>query len=402
MATDEYTTAGSYTWTCPSNVSSVQIECWGAGGAGCSESLEGGYGAGAGGGGGAYSKKNSYSVTPGSGYTVNVGAGGTYSTTYGTDGGDTYFVSTAVCMAKGGTHGSAWNTGGVGGSASSSVGDTKYNGGNAGESSSSNGWGGGGGSSAGTASAGNYTSLNTQNQNAGTQVSGGGYGGAGGDAVPSGGGTGQNGGSPGGGGGGNGYNDGGGWNHGGSGGAGKVLLTYSTATAPTVTTTTASSITVNTASSGGNVTSDGGASVTARGVVWNRTGTPTIASYLGKTTDGSGTGSFTSSLTSLQVTTKYYYRAYATNSVGTSYGSESNFTTLAIEPPTIVTPVSYPAKLTIPTQVYGTMSMIIEATNAMSYSTMASLLEPSIEIGLPKPQIELSLPDIIHIRVDWL
>lgn len=95
-------------------------------------------------------------------------------------------------------------------------------------------------------------------------------------------------------------------------------------TAPLVTTSTVSAVTETTAQCGGNVTSDGGAAVTARGVCWSTSPTPTIADS--KTTDGSGTGSFTSTLTSLTAGTPYYVRAYATNSIGTGYGSAQSFT----------------------------------------------------------------------------
>jgi len=94
---------------------------------------------------------------------------------------------------------------------------------------------------------------------------------------------------------------------------------------PTVTTTAVSSVAGTTASSGGNVTSDGGGTVTARGVCWSTSSSPTIANS--KTTDGSGSGSFTSSITGLSYGTLYYVRAYATNSTGTSYGNEITFTT---------------------------------------------------------------------------
>ena len=97
---------------------------------------------------------------------------------------------------------------------------------------------------------------------------------------------------------------------------------------PVVTTTTASSITTTTASSGGNVTNDGGATVTARGVCWSETANPTTAGS--HTTDGSGTGSFSSYITGLSANTLYHYRAYATNSVGTSYGAEYSFTTESV------------------------------------------------------------------------
>jgi len=97
------------------------------------------------------------------------------------------------------------------------------------------------------------------------------------------------------------------------------------ATLPTVSTANLTAITDTTATSGGEVTADGGATVTALGVCWNTTGNPTIADNL--TTDGTGTGIFTSSLTGLTANTTYYVKAYATNAVGTAYGTEKTFTT---------------------------------------------------------------------------
>jgi hypothetical protein len=81
------------------------------------------------------------------------------------------------------------------------------------------------------------------------------------------------------------------------------------------------------ATGGGNISSDGGGLVTARGVVWGTSTLPTI-SLSTRTNDGGGTGAFTSSMTGLSTNTKYYVRAYATNSAGTSYGDEVTFTTL--------------------------------------------------------------------------
>jgi uncharacterized protein (TIGR02145 family) len=105
--------------------------------------------------------------------------------------------------------------------------------------------------------------------------------------------------------------------------------TFTTKTAvalPVVSTVSASSITPTTASLGGNVTSDGGSPVTARGVVWSTNTNPTI-SLTTKTSNGSGTGSFISSLSGLTPSTTYYVRAYATNSAGTGYGNEVTFST---------------------------------------------------------------------------
>jgi hypothetical protein len=77
---------------------------------------------------------------------------------------------------------------------------------------------------------------------------------------------------------------------------------------------------VQLASSGGEVTFSGFATVTARGVCWNTTGNPSIADS--KTTNGTGFGVFTSSITGLTANTTYYVRAYATNSQGTAYGEQ--------------------------------------------------------------------------------
>jgi hypothetical protein len=112
------------------------------------------------------------------------------------------------------------------------------------------------------------------------------------------------------------------------------VFTTNAATIPTLTTTAASAITGISATSGGNITSDNGATITARGICWSTTANPTIA-LTTKTNNGTGTGVFTSSITGLSANTLYYVRAYATNSAGTVYGSQLNFTTLSL--PTVTT-----------------------------------------------------------------
>jgi uncharacterized protein (TIGR02145 family) len=84
-------------------------------------------------------------------------------------------------------------------------------------------------------------------------------------------------------------------------------------------------VAVTTAVSGGNVTNDNGGVVTERGVCWNTTGNPTIAGS--KTSDGTGTGGFSSTITSLSAGSVYYVRAFATNSAGTGYGDQIRFST---------------------------------------------------------------------------
>ena len=114
------------------------------------------------------------------------------------------------------------------------------------------------------------------------------------------------------------------------------FFTLQTINLPTVTTASITDITQTTASGGGDVTDDGGATVTDRGVCWSLNTNPTLADYF--TSDGSGTGSFTSSLTGLSPDTEYFVRAYATNSEGTAYGNELSFFTLqTINLPTVTT-----------------------------------------------------------------
>ena len=84
-------------------------------------------------------------------------------------------------------------------------------------------------------------------------------------------------------------------------------------------------VTHNSARCGGSITADGGAAVTARGVCWSTKPDPTVADA--HTTDGSGTGHFTSRLTGLAYGTVYYVRAYGTNSAGTGYGATKVFKT---------------------------------------------------------------------------
>jgi phosphodiesterase/alkaline phosphatase D-like protein len=117
-------------------------------------------------------------------------------------------------------------------------------------------------------------------------------------------------------------------------GADMTFTTNATNT-PTVTTAAVTNIAALSATSGGNVTAEGGAPVTARGVCWSTSPTPTTADNL--TSDGTGPGAFTSSLTGLSETTTYYVRAYATNLYGTTYGEEVSFTTNAVNTPTVDT-----------------------------------------------------------------
>jgi len=115
----------------------------------------------------------------------------------------------------------------------------------------------------------------------------------------------------------------------------EISFTTVAATIPVVTTSAVTSVTTLTAVSGGDITSDGGASVTAKGICWSTSTGPTTEGS--KTSDGTGTGVFTSSLTGLSPNTTYFIRAYAINTSGTGYGDELSFKTIAAAPPVLST-----------------------------------------------------------------
>ena len=105
----------------------------------------------------------------------------------------------------------------------------------------------------------------------------------------------------------------------------EVSFTSSQIDLPVLTTTSITSITQTTAISGGNITTDNGGSVTDRGVCWSTSQNPTLSDS--KSTDGTGAGVFTSSITGLSLATTYNVRAYASNSAGTAYGNNVSFKT---------------------------------------------------------------------------
>jgi len=93
-------------------------------------------------------------------------------------------------------------------------------------------------------------------------------------------------------------------------------------------TAAATAITITTATIQGTISDDGGATVTSRGVCWSTTASPTILNSNNQ--ERSGIGIFTSSITGLTRSTKYYARSYATNKAGTAYGNEVVFITATL------------------------------------------------------------------------
>lgn len=101
----------------------------------------------------------------------------------------------------------------------------------------------------------------------------------------------------------------------------------SIATAPTVSTGLCGwDSTNNDIDAVGSVSSDGGSTITERGFVYSTTNPPTTSS--GKTTVSGTTGTMSANLPAIQFSSSYnmYVRAYAINSIGTSYGATRTVT----------------------------------------------------------------------------
>jgi len=107
---------------------------------------------------------------------------------------------------------------------------------------------------------------------------------------------------------------------------------YVDAIAPSVTTNSISSVTGTTLTLNGNATSDGGSSITQRGFYFGtNSSSPTNNT---KYTVSGTTGAYSLGRTGLSGSTTYYCWAFATNSIGTTYGSRTQATTSAVFTPT--------------------------------------------------------------------
>lgn len=139
---------GQYTWTCPPGVTSVSVVCIG-GGAGST----GNNWASGGGGGGGLGWKNNISVTPGTGYLVQVGKGGDAGTG-NNNGGISFFISSGLVAGNGANNktggtfvGDGGGNGGANGGAYGGGGAGGYTGNGGATDTNGSGGGGGGGTS---------------------------------------------------------------------------------------------------------------------------------------------------------------------------------------------------------------------------------------------------------------
>jgi len=274
-------------------------------------------------------------VTPGVTYTVNVGTGGTGTAVDGTAGGDSWFDSTSILLAKGGAGGISGTlvsgaAGGNGGAAGSGVGTTKFSGGRGGAGrNNSTGRGGPGGSSAGTAANGTSGAATWSTITAGAAPAGGGMGGNGGNSTL----DGNSGSIPGGGGGGAGERVSSTiFTNGGDGADGQVIISWSCGSTNTITLsssvgTNAQTRCINTAITNITYATTGATGATFSGLpagvtgtwasnVVTISGTPTVSgtfNYTVTLTGGCGSASATGSITVTPANTVTLTSAVGTN-----------------------------------------------------------------------------------------
>ena len=109
-------------------------------------------------------------------------------------------------------------------------------------------------------------------------------------------------------------------------------LTFTTLNTPALTTTAATAITFTTATGNGTVTSAGGSPITAQGICYGTATNPVLggSGVTCLTALTVGVGNLSVNLSGLTPRQTYHVQAYATNSVGTSYGGDVSFTATAV------------------------------------------------------------------------
>jgi uncharacterized protein (TIGR02145 family) len=186
-------------------------------------------------------------------------------------------------------------------------------------------------------------------------------------------------------------------------------------TIPEVTTTAASGITGESSTVGGVVVSDGGYNVTERGIYWGTSANPELNGT--KLPIGSGTGSFSTTLTGLSPNTIYYLTAYAINQLGEDLGSMLTFATkhnilsgnIIYNPSLTYGSVTDIEGNTYKTIVIGTQTWFADNLRATKYnngSPIPNVKESGIWINLTTPAYcwynnDISTKDYIGALYNW-
>jgi hypothetical protein len=161
---------------------------------------------------------------------------------------------------------------------------------------------------------------------------------------------------------------------------------------PVISTIATDEITTNSAVCTADISSLGMSSLTAHGICWSTDSLPTILDN--KTDEGArdSIGEFSSQLTGLTNNTRYFVRAYATNSLGTAYGEALVFSTLEL---------SWKMQITANMLTYedneNYLGVIHDATN--DFDTLYDEIKPPVPPGdyvqlyFPHPEYGIPLGD---------
>ena len=200
-----------------------------------------------------------------------------------------------------------------------------------------------------------------------------------------------------------------------------VSSANTTAQLPQLTTTIATEITLSTANSGGTITSDGGFSIISKGVAWSTSPNPTINDNF--TSNGSGATSFQSALNNLLPGTSYYYRAYATNTVGTGYGMSFSYSNSFINAPIPTrnpanvlsvfsdtytnVPVSYYNGFWTPGSTTGSADFSVNGNNILNYTTFnyvgIAFANPTLNAtAMTRVHFNMYIPNNVPPNFDFL
>lgn len=104
--------------------------------------------------------------------------------------------------------------------------------------------------------------------------------------------------------------------------------TFSTSTKLVITTLEVGDKQGTCAMAGGSVDAGSDTTITRKGLCWSLSPNPTINDSIVYTDNSSNESKYVLWMRNLTSSTTYYYRAFVTNAVGTSYGNEKSFTTL--------------------------------------------------------------------------
>jgi trimeric autotransporter adhesin len=149
--------------------------------------------------------------------------------------------------------------------------------------------------------------------------------------------------------------------------------------APSITTIASSAVGATTATTAGTINSIGCSPITTYGIEYSTaTGFPNGSGTQVFSTNLSG-GNFTAVITGLAPNTRYYYKAFATNSIGTSYGSQLSFTATALPVPMASQPLlSYTENFA---DIANWSSFFITGVNANHFSGLGATVATGIPNG---------------------